>query len=277
MLIKMLKTYFMKKHNYLVMATLAFLTVFSFASCEKNSDNDVKGKATVQLMLTDAPALYDNVNIDIQEILLRSDGDTASWISVPLVNPGVYNLLDFSNGLDTLLGTVEIPEGTLTQMRLVLGSNNSIVVDGVTYPLTIPSGSTSGLKFNVNADLEGDTFYRFWIDFDAAHSIHQTGNGKYMLKPVIRMFGEATSGAIDGTVFPAEALPVVTVYNATDTMMAIPNEAGYFKVFGLPAGLYSVEFSTGDTNLTYLPQTFFDVPVVVGTTTTIDTVTLVLP
>jgi hypothetical protein len=70
-----------------------------------------------------------------------------------------------------------------------------------------------GIKLNVHQELSGGYTYTFWLDFDAAQSIHVTGNGKYMLKPVIRLYAETTSGSVEGSVFPLEALPLVTLYN----------------------------------------------------------------
>lgn len=266
----------MKKMKLVVLTTLAIVTAFMLTSCDKSNDNENKtGKATVQLMLTDAPALYDAVNIDIQEVQLHNETD--GWVTVPLDNPGVYNLLEFSNGLDVLLGTVEMPDGILSQVRLVLGSENSIVVDGETFPLTIPSGSTSGLKLNVHQELMGGYTYRFWLDFDAARSIHKTGNGEYKLKPVIRMYSEPSSGSIEGFVFPAVALPLVTVTNSVDTLMAIPDSLGYYKISGILAGTYLVEFTSQLDTLPYATQTIVDVPVVNGETTSLDPVTLILP
>lgn len=266
----------MKKMKFVVLTTFAIVTAFMLTSCDKNNDNENKtGKATVQLMLTDAPALYDAVNIDVQEVQLHNETD--GWVTVPLDNPGVYNLLEFSNGLDVLLGTVEMPDGILSQVRLVLGSENSIVVDGETFPLTIPSGSTSGLKFNVHQVLQGGYTYRFWIDFDAARSIHQTGNGEYKLKPVVRMYSEPSSGSIEGFVFPADALPLVTVTNSVDTLMAIPDSLGYYKISGILAGTYLVEFTSQLDTLPYAPQMIVDVPVVNGETTSLDPITLILP
>jgi hypothetical protein len=136
----------MKRLNHVVTATLAILTALIFTSCDKNNDDNNgtnnNERAIVHLMLTDAPATYDAVLVDIQEVQLHSE--TEGWVTVPLENPGVYNLLDFSNGMDTLLGICEFPAGTLSQVRLVLGDENSVVVDNESYALTVPSGSTSG-------------------------------------------------------------------------------------------------------------------------------------
>jgi hypothetical protein len=267
----------MKKINIVVMTTLAILTSIFVISCDKKNDNDTNnsGKAKIDLMLTDAPAQYDAVLIDIQEVQLHSENQ--GWVSVPLANPGVYNLLDFSNGMDTLLGSCEMEAGTISQVRLILGNNNSILVDGVAFPLTIPSGSTSGLKFNVHQEIVAGYNYRFWIDFDAAHSIHRTGNGKYMLKPVIRMFAELSSGSVEGYVLPSAALPLVSLYNATDTLMAIPDSTGYYKIRGVAAGTYSVDFISQLDTLPYATQILLNIQVVNGETNQLDTITLILP
>lgn len=266
----------MKRINIVVIATLMLLTGFIFVSCDKNNDNDTKkDKATVKIMLTDAPAIYDEVIIDIQEVQLHSEAE--GWITVSLENPGIYNLLEFSNGMDVFLGTCEIPAGVISQMRLVLGPENSVVVDGTEYPLTVPSGSSSGLKLNVHEEVAAGYSYVFWIDFDAARSIHKTGNGKYMLKPVIRMYTAPSSGSVEGYVLPAEALPQVTLYNDIDTLMAIPDSLGFYKIMGIPAGSYAVDFTSGLDTLQYAPQTIYDVQIVAGETTQLDTITLILP
>ncbi|HLO91356.1 MAG: DUF4382 domain-containing protein [Chloroflexota bacterium] len=267
----------MKRLNYVVLATLAILTSFSLISCNKDKDdnqnqNPNSNKATVHIMLTDAPAVFDAVYVDIQELQLNSEAE--GWVTVPLENPGIYNLLDFSNGLDTLLGTCQFPEGTLNQVRLILGDNNSVVVDSVEYPLTVPSGSTSGLKLNVHEVIQGGYTYTFWLDFDAAQSIHQTGNGKFMLRPVMRMYGETTSGSIEGYVLPQQALPQVTLYNAEDTLMALPDSTGYFRINGIPAGSYAVDFNSLLDSLPFQTQTLIDINIANGQTVQLDTIVL---
>lgn len=110
---------------------IAFLFSISFISCEKSSSTI---SSRMSFFLTDDPANYDAVNIDIQEIQVNADSDSStqsSWKSLPLNRKGVYNLLNFRNGLDTLLTSQELPAGTISQIRLVLGNNNSVVVNGV--------------------------------------------------------------------------------------------------------------------------------------------------
>jgi hypothetical protein len=223
-----------KLFNYFAIIIL----VLSVGACNKEEKN--KGnQAQLQVRLTDDPALYEAVLIDVQGIAIHTD--EAGWVDYALLQPGIYNLLDFSNGLDTLLADILLPPGTLSQIRLKLGSNNSLVLNGgAIHPLTIPSGQESGLKFNIHQVLRAGGSYKVWIDFDAGKSIIQTGNGGYKLKPTIRAYTDETNGRIMGTVLPLIGMPIVHVINGNDTAIAFPNPDGYFMVSGLAAGNYTL-------------------------------------
>lgn len=198
--------------------------------------------------LTDAPGPYEAVNVDIQQVLIHSASDAdeqdGGWIPLDGMNRGVYNLLDFSNGVDTLLAEdTELPPGQISQIRLVLGDNNSIVVDGETHTLKTPSAQQSGLKLKVNHRLTPGVTYEVLLDFDAARSVVSTGRGgKYSLKPVIRAIVEAQSGAIAGQIISDGPLPVVYATNGMQTLGAIPQEDGTFLIRGVKPGEYSLLF-----------------------------------
>lgn len=221
--------------------SMLFLFSIGFVACKKsNSSNTSK----MSVLLTDDPSTYDAVNIDIQDIQVRADSAADSgWISLPLNRKGVYNLLDFKNGLDTLLTSSELPAGIISQIRLVLGTNNSVTVDGMSHPLTTPSSQQSGLKLNIHATLIAGIEYKLWLDFDAGRSIVLNGNNNYILKPVIRTYTQATSGAIKGSILPANSNSIVyAIQNLTDTIgSAIADTtSGNFLIGGLTAGNYSV-------------------------------------
>lgn len=174
----------MKNSRGLLLPAAIFST-FVFFACTKDKSNET-GTTTMRIMLTDKPFQADSVNVDIQQVRVKfSDDSTGGWIDLN-THAGVYDLLGLQNGVDTLLAVGTVPTDILKEIRFVLGSNNSIVVAGVNYPLTIPSGSESGLKIKVNKQLNG-TLDSLMIDFDAALSIHQTGQGNYMLKPVLKI------------------------------------------------------------------------------------------
>lgn len=252
--------------------------LFIFLSCNKSSSNSngSSGTGRLEVRLTDDPADYDAVYIDIQKVAINASSDTttdAGWQTVNLLRPGIYNLLHFRNGIDTLLAAADLPAGTISQIRLVLGDSNSVVIKGQSYPLTAPSAQQSGLKLTIQATLTGGIVYRLWIDFDASRSIVSAGNsGNYLLKPVIRAFSEAIGGSIKGFVLPPAAKPQVWAAQGTDTLMALPDSVtGYYFLGGVNAGSWNLLFHAQDT--TY-KDTAFAVTVSTGVVTDAGTVTL---
>jgi hypothetical protein len=251
--------------------------ILAFASCSKN--NDSSGNSSMSIYLVDGPAAYDKVYLDIQSVQVKTSTDASenNWQTLNITRTGVYNLLNFKNGLDTLLGTIQLPAGRISQLRLVLGPNNSVVINGVSYPLTTPSAQQSGLKLAINADLVAGVDYRLWIDFDAARSIVQTGAGSYILKPVIRTFTQAESGAIKGVVLPVAAKGwIFAIANVSDTISSTPADlsTGAFMLRGIPASTYRVAFHP--TENTYRDTTFTNVVVTNGVVTNLGTLTLKL-
>ncbi|MEO6538954.1 MAG: DUF4382 domain-containing protein [Ferruginibacter sp.] len=169
-----------KKLNVIVV--LLSTAIFAFTACSKN-DN---GTSTVNIRMTDAPASFDKVNIDIREVRVNLTGDSASGWTTLNTKAGIYDLLTLQNGKDTLLATGQVTTGKLKQVRFVLGPNNDVIVGGVSFPLTIPSGSESGLKINVDKNLNA-TLETLIIDFDAAASIRLEVDGSYKLRPVLQV------------------------------------------------------------------------------------------
>lgn len=219
------------------------IALLGVTACSKEDENTTtKGSATIKMHLTDAPAAYDAVYVDIEAIEVHSDN--GGWVNLSDIKPGIYNLLDFRNGLDTLIATGAIPSGKISQIRLILGPDNTVVENGVTHALKTPSAQQSGLKLNVNYTLQPGLVYEFWLDFDASRSIVAKGNGGFNLKPVIRVFTKNTTGSIEGVVDPAASAPIIVAYNSNgDTATTLPNSSGYFLLGGLPPSNYTVDFT----------------------------------
>lgn len=158
---------------------LAVLPVIGFTACKKEAE-----KGHMQVRMTDAPALYDHVYVDITGMEVHVAG---AWTSLS-INPGLYDLLVLQNGVDTVLAPPQvIPAGHITQMRLILGSNNYVVdTAGISIPLKVPSGENTGLKINIDETVPTGVVYDVLLDFDAEKSIVEQGNGNLLLKPVIK-------------------------------------------------------------------------------------------
>jgi hypothetical protein len=259
-----------------VFYAMAGFVMIAFSACQKNS-TDNQGTSRMSVYLTDDPATYKSVNIDIKEIRVKYSDDSSSndgWTTLPMTKTGVYNLLNFSNGMDTLLTSSEIPSGTVKQIRLVLGTNNTVVIGNTTYNLETPSSQQSGLKLNINANLVPGIEYKLWLDFDAGKSIVTTGNGKYILKPVIRAYAQATSGAIKGVITPLKTSGwIYAIQNTADTVATAMADTltGNFLFGGLSAGTYKVSIK-GTNN--YKDTTLSNVGVTVGTVTNVGTIQL---
>ncbi|MBL7806806.1 MAG: DUF4382 domain-containing protein [Saprospiraceae bacterium] len=164
-----------------LLAMVVAIASIAFFSCEKNTND----QTTLHIRLTDGPGDFQQVNVDIQEIRIKSAQDSAQWITLP-TNAGIYNLLDFQNGIDTLIAVGPVPLDTLKEVRFILGPNNSVMVDSVLYALETPSAQQSGLKIKINKHLNLDV-NTLVLDFDAAASVKIQGNGIYRLHPVIKL------------------------------------------------------------------------------------------
>ncbi len=222
------------------LAGIIIAGVLMLPSCKKKESTTEPSydKTYFAMRMTDAPGNYDAVYIDIVGAEVHSDFNGWSALNV---RPGIYNLLDLTNGKDTLIADGQIAVGNVSQIRLILGDNNSVVVDGQSYPLSTPSAQQSGLKLQVKADLQVGIAYTMLIDFDADKSIVRQGNGNYSLKPVIRVVTTAINGAVRGIVLPLTAKPLIYAINGTDSFSTYASTiTGGFYIGGLAAGTYKI-------------------------------------
>ena len=255
----------MKRFFFLLFVATAAIGLMNCSSDEKT--------ARIQVWLTDDPADYDEVNVEIKEIAVHSEdnGDEKGWKKLE-INAGVYNLLDLTNGLDTLLGEIEVPAGKISQIRLILGDDNTLKMGEEVHDLITPSGQQSGIKIQVHQTLVGGITYKILLDFDAARSIVKRGNGTFSLKPVINSITEAQDGAISGVVDPEASMPAVYAIMGEDTVRSTyANEAGEFLLRGLEEGSYTVTFEPIEG---YLPAQEEGVSVSVGVVTDLGTINI---
>ncbi len=184
----------MKTVSKMVIMVLVGLPMLMTVGCKKEMPNS----SNVRFNLTDAPGDYEAVIVDIKGVEVNTE--TQGWVTIQS-DLGKVNLLDYMNGKTTLLAEGQIAAGKITQVRLILGSENSIIADGKTFMLQTPSAMQNGLKLNVNNTLQAGSNYEWTIDFDAAQSVVATGAGSFILKPSLRLIVDAKStidAAVDG-------------------------------------------------------------------------------
>src|SRR5664279_557376 len=262
------------KQSKVICISAVMICLFSF-SCQKSgnySNGGSAGKSSVNIYLTDDPSLvFDHVFLDISKVEIKVEDDSeeshesehqgevddndsrgetsGGWVSVP-IHPGVYDILQFRNGLDTLFGSVTFDASReLKKVRLTLGNNSSVVLNGTSSPLTLNGNDNFVVikidEFSVAVNSGGLT--NFWIDIDAGRSIRKHGND-FELKPSVKVFSREKSGGIEGRVLPAAAAAVIMAINGTDTATAKPEAEGEFKFMGLKPGTYTLIYHATANN-----------------------------
>jgi hypothetical protein len=229
----------------------------ALAGCSGSpSSSSAPGTGRVIVRLTDAPADYDAVNLVVDGVTIhRGDDDGAGGWETLSDDTITVDLLTLRNGVFMTLADIVVPAGHYTQVRLHLGEGSNVVVDGVTHPLTVPSGMQSGYKLVGEFDVPDGGLLDLMLDFDAARSIHQTGNGRYMLRPTVRVIPTSTAGSITGHVVPGDVPTAVTAVAGGDTVQTTVTLAnGLFTLGALAGGTYDVLFDPPagyrDTTLT---------------------------
>ncbi|RCK73344.1 MAG: putative lipoprotein [Ignavibacteriae bacterium] len=256
--------------NKLLILIIASFLIFS--GCEKSTEPP-SGQGELRLYLVDSPGDYEEVNIVVKSVAVhKSDTDTITGWTIINNTPATYDLLKLRNGASAILGTAKLTAGHYTQIRLLIDSGSTVVVNGISYPLEIPSGMESGLKLTHAFWIESDKLYELTLDFDANKSIVKQGNNAYKLQPTIRVVANVISGTISGKVLPLDANALVQTLVGSDTVSTLPDTSGNFKLVALPEGTYSIKIIPG--NSIYKDTTINNVSVVKQQDTNLGTITL---
>lgn len=161
------------------------------------------GQGTLRVSITDAPSQeYKEINVTISGVRVHMSADAgnqeAGWSELTLQNPVRINLLSLQGGVLQQLGLLPLEAGHYQQIRLMVVPNggteppfnNSVVYSSgetdVEMPLTIPTEDTTGIKLVHQFTVEEGKTVDLVLDFDGMKSVVAQGNGKFMLKPVIK-------------------------------------------------------------------------------------------
>lgn len=164
-------------------ALCALVAAAAVLACQSSAD----GRGQLRVELVDAP------NPEVTEIWVNVTGvraheASAGWFTVSDTPVRVDLLTLQDRALE--LGLVDLPPGTITQLRLLVSrEGNSVVAGGVEVPLSVPSGAQSGIKVKGPWRIDACTETAITLDFDGKRSIwyHPTGQGdRWILRPVVK-------------------------------------------------------------------------------------------
>jgi hypothetical protein len=172
----------------------------SGTSTSSGGDGTGGGTTTgnLSITLTDSPfSDAKAVLVTFSEVQVHRSG--GGWVTVPFAEGNMSRTCDLKKlvGSQNLLGTGPLPAGHYTMIRLVV-TQGALYFDnpaaglacapsiaspaGQNAPLEISSGE---IKLNREFDLPAGGATTILVDFDGDRSIHQTGNDRYRMNPVI--------------------------------------------------------------------------------------------
>jgi hypothetical protein len=253
-----------------VMWMMGLLLTGFLAGCGSGGDGGGMSTAqpgTVSVSMTDAPACgFKEVNVTVSKVRVHqsdtANENAAGWADITLNPPKKINLLDLKDALVLeSLGETSLAAGHYTQLRLVLVPNsqneplNNSVVPSTTMseePLDTPSAIQSGIKLIHQFTVDSGQRVDLLLDFDACKSIVQTGNGKYKLKPVIKIIPfvlNGIEGFVDKNLLASNVIVSAQVNNGEIVRATVPNADGKFFLARLDPANYDV-VTTADGHVT---------------------------
>jgi len=145
---------------------------------------ETEGEGRVVFAITDAAAEMGTVtSIMVAVDSVRVHSATEGWITVSS-EPKVYDLLKLkAESSSELLADVNLEEGTYQQVRLDI-SSVIVVDDKGEHEAKLPSGE---LKIIGDLEVKANSTSTATFDFIADESLHLTGNGEYILAPVVQL------------------------------------------------------------------------------------------
>ena len=180
-----------------VLVAAAALAAGSAACSDSPSSPSLSG-GNFNLRLRDTP-FTDAKAVLVTFSSVRAHRSDSDWSVVPFINAATTRTCDLKK-LETsedVLGSAALPTGHYTQVRLVVQSatlffDNASTGSACASSIAPPAGATATLeipsgevKLNREFDVTTSSTMTMLLDFDGNQSIHLTGNGRYMMSPVM--------------------------------------------------------------------------------------------
>jgi|SRR5436190_13762292 len=184
--------------HYLSASAIAAVLAVSTIACSDSPSSPSLSGGNFNLRVRDTP-FTDAKAVLVTFSSVRAHRSDSDWTVVPFINAATSRTCDLKK-LETsedVIGTAALPAGHYTQVRLVVQSatlffDNAATGSACASSIAPPAGASATLdipsgevKLNREFDVSASSAMTMLIDFDGNGSIHLTGNGRYMMSPVI--------------------------------------------------------------------------------------------
>lgn len=184
---------------------LGLLALVGLSACGGSGGGSGPAAGTVTLAMTDSPSdAFQAVTVTVSSATLIGSSDPVE-IPFPDGQPITVDLLDL-DGINQILATASIPEGTYGKLRLQVTDATVTYADGATQSVDLVANGKVDLNFRGPITITAGSTTAIQLDFSAADSIKlaSTGSGKLILRPQI--FVSTTPTSDDGTTPPIDDL-----------------------------------------------------------------------
>lgn len=180
----------------------------------------------------------------------ENNGDGGGWINIDITGGTTFDLLKIK-GLDELFAASQVAAGKYTQVRLTVDKVEVGLGGKAAEEVKLPSGE---LKLVHPFEVADGETTEILLDFDAAKSVNVTGNGKVMVKPVIKMGVKQKSkgnSAVKGDVTQEDCQKTAEQFLKTDETYAYDGITDSLALTGAEQGVnpgtwsFTFEFDCG--------------------------------
>lgn len=243
----------MKSTNYLM---IIMILVMMITSCNEDS-NETLNNGFLNVSLVAGAAQFNSVNLDIKTVKVKNSDGTVVSLNT---HSAVYNLLSLNND-ELQVATGQLDSKQIVEVILVLGLNNTVVKNDVSYPLILPESGEMVLHAPIHKTVLPGSSNFILLNFDLMHSITSQTAGHYLFQPVFRAIDDSLTGTITGRIVPAGLHGTVRAVTTDHITFSSISPTGQFRIRGLMPGNYSVSVIPEDT---FLSKTINNIKVDAG-------------